>query len=103
MPMSVEQLSEKLSKTNIKVSDSIKEMEVLMNKERGGLLDKNLLIQFRKNIFTMNIENSQSAAETCIEILEECISVCKAEKKRREVQNELIRIQKKGKLNGNRN
>jgi hydrogenase maturation factor len=94
--MSKSQAVEKLTKCNVKVRDHVKELEVLLQYDTGKVLNKEALIQARKTVYTMEIDEQLKGMENCAEIIGEFISLCKAEKKRREAQHELKRVEKRG-------
>ncbi len=96
MPLSEEQMIERLSKKNQKVRDCVNELEELLKKDVGGLLDKLLIVTFRKSLTKMEPQTCLSQAENSIEILEECVLLIKYEKQRREFEEDLKRIRSKG-------
>lgn len=96
MPNSETQAVERLSKCNMNLRDSIKELEVLMTRDTGELLNKPMLVEARKNVTKMDLDNCQTQLENVLEIIEEFVVVCKLERKRQEANTQLKRIKTKG-------
>jgi hypothetical protein len=90
------QVVERLSKLNTNVRDSVKEIEELLKKDTGGLLNKQVIVDSRKMVSSMDVDTNLTFVENTIDILEEYVLLFRTEKKRREAANELIRIQNKG-------
>ena len=97
MPLSLEQLSDRIDKIHTKIRDNVKQMEEDI-KTVNEIINQEKFKIFQTNLTKLDLSNEEEIIERALEFLQDAKKTISYEKKRREIVKEFNILQNRAKI-----